>query len=85
MTEELKDAEREAFEAWATEEGWWNFTRINKGYAVDHLDDAWQSWQASRRAALTSVPNHCTNCGMNVDPKCACSRGRAALAAGAKP
>lgn len=44
--------EREQFEVWATEEGWCNFTRINEGYAVDHLDDAWLAWQASRRAAL---------------------------------
>jgi hypothetical protein len=47
--------EGEQFEKWAAGEGWCNFTRINEGYAVDHLDDAYQAWQASRRAALEEI------------------------------
>jgi hypothetical protein len=44
------DAEREAFEAWAVENGWRNFTRVNDGYAVGCLDDDWNVWRAALSA-----------------------------------
>lgn len=47
MTEELKDAEREAFEAWVAE------YRKGKPYWSKAREEIlWDGWQASRRATL---------------------------------
>jgi hypothetical protein len=54
MTEELKDAEREAFEAWA--KGKFNLTPLAGAgdffYERENTQSAWSAWQESRRAAL---------------------------------
>jgi hypothetical protein len=47
-------SEREEFEAWAARIlGWRNFTRKNKGYTNDHLDEVWQAWEAAARRTVS--------------------------------
>lgn len=63
------DSERKAFEAYAFECGWRNFTRIDDGYAAPGVQKDWlvfsSGWQA-RAKGIAAPPrelSHCPNCG----------------------
>ncbi|AVS67891.1 hypothetical protein C8245_21440 [Paracidovorax avenae] len=55
------EAERAAFEAWALDEGW-TPTKLMRGmsatYAWAALNDAWEVWQAARRAPAPAPPQY---------------------------
>lgn len=67
-----------------TPEQWSQFEREFSVFCDIHgLPDKWAYWPTydwARWAFWCARPRveHCINCGLAIDPKCACSRGRAA-------